>query len=78
MNLILNNAQHWQVPGGAEIHTGDFVEVYQDSVWAEGQVIYRPRRGYAVRLKDGREVKLDPEVELRLHPPGTRERKTNL
>jgi hypothetical protein len=66
MNLILNKTDHWVLPGGAELHIGDLVEVQLDGKWVEGQVSYKPKKSYVLRLEDGQEMEMCPDLVIQV------------
>jgi hypothetical protein len=66
MNLILNKTDHWVLPGGAELHIGDLVEVQLEGKWVKGQVYYKPRKSYMLQLEDGREMVICSELVIRV------------
>ncbi len=66
MNLIQNESLHWQITGGAELHSGDQVELYQNGRWFRGEIQYRPRWKYLVRLENGQIFDLNEQLSVRL------------
>ncbi len=65
MNLILNNTYHWQLPSGAELYSGEAIELYRDGSWVPGRIEYRPRRHYILILETGEEVSITEDLQLR-------------
>jgi hypothetical protein len=65
MGMILNETEHWQLPDGGELHSGEFVEVLAETGWIPGRIDYRPRRRYVLVLDDGQEWTITPDLVLR-------------
>ena len=65
MSLILNTTYHWQLPNGAELHSGDRVELYFKEQWVAGRVEYQPRKHYMLVLDDGQELPMSEDLMVR-------------
>ena len=65
MSLILNSTYHWQLPGGAELHSGDRVELFLDGQWTAGRIEYKPRKHYMLILDDDQELPVTEELQVR-------------
>lgn len=66
MSLNLNRSEHWEIPGGAELHIGDQVEIYLEGKWLAGRIGFRPAIKYVVILNDGREIRMSDQLEIRV------------
>jgi len=66
MSLKINATGHWELATGAELHSGDQVELFKDEQWIQGEIQYHPRRGYQIRLKNGQVFDLCQEITLRI------------
>jgi len=69
MSLKLNESRHWQLPNGAELRSGDQVEMYQDERWIPGEISYHPRRDYQIQLDNGQIFDLSEQLTLRIQTP---------
>ncbi|HEY3344190.1 MAG TPA: DUF5348 domain-containing protein [Anaerolineaceae bacterium] len=65
MSMILNETEHWQLPDGGELHSGEFVEVLAENGWIPGRIEYRPRRHYVLVLDDGQEWAITADLVVR-------------
>jgi hypothetical protein len=65
MSVMLNETEHWQLPDGGELYSGELVELLLDGSWVPGRVEYRPRRRYVLILDDGRERAITQDLVLR-------------
>ncbi len=65
MSLTLNETDHWQLPDGGELHSGECIELLWDGVWIPGRIEYRPRRHYVLILDDGQERAINENLVVR-------------
>ncbi len=65
MSLTLNATDHWQLPDGGELHSGERIELLLDGVWVPGVIEYRPRRHYILILEDGQEQPISEHLVVR-------------
>jgi len=72
MSLMQNETHHWQLPNGAQLHSGDTIELYQDGCWMQGEINYHPSKQYQIRLKNGQIVEITEHLTLRLIIPDRR------
>jgi hypothetical protein len=65
MSLKMNETNHWQLPDGGELHSGEQIELLIDGKWVPGVIEYRPRRSYVLILEDGQERAISEHLEVR-------------
>jgi hypothetical protein len=67
MSLFINETDHWEIPGHGELHSGDPVVVYLHGEWVDALVDYRPRKGYSLRLENGKLLLISEKMTIRLN-----------
>jgi hypothetical protein len=69
MSLVMNTRNHWQLPDGGELHSGDLIEVYINDSWISGRIEYKPRREYVLVLDNGQVWDICEGLNLRWREP---------
>jgi hypothetical protein len=65
MSLVKNATNHWQLPDGGELYSGDLIELYVNNAWIPGRIEFRPRRQYILILDNGQEFDMSEDLTLR-------------
>ena len=65
MSLVMNTRNHWQLPDGGELQSGDRIELLLNDAWIPGRIEFKPRREYVLVLDDGQERDISEELVLR-------------
>jgi hypothetical protein len=66
MTLIQNQTNHWQLPNGFELHSGDQVDVLIDEIWFPAMINLRPSNHFQIWMDNGQIMEITEHLTLRI------------